>query len=96
MGEFKPRKSIEEINKRLKENNTTLQVIDTTNNPKKLLCHCSKCNQTFERDRKLLLYAIGCPVCDNRLVIKGYNDFIHSVYGKNLEKIKRNVKTRKK
>ena len=32
----------------------------------------------------------------NLELIKGYNDFIHSVYGKNLEKIKRNVKTRKK
>jgi Zn finger protein HypA/HybF involved in hydrogenase expression len=67
------RKTINEINERLKTH-STLQILYPTSN-EDVMCRCSKCNQQFEKHRKdLWNKIIGCPVCRNLKIIKGYND----------------------
>lgn len=66
--------SIEDMNNRLIEWGNPLRVNGFIEFYKIMECYCINCKQTFPRERKLLMYNIGCPVCYGQLVIKGYND----------------------
>ncbi len=83
------RRSIEEWNEILSNNNSTLTVLDYTEKRNYFECKCNKCNQLFIKTGGNLLKH-GCVVCANKKIIKGINDVATTnpelvVYFKNKE-----------
>lgn len=67
--------------KRFEKIHPTLHVISTINASKKvndiITIHCDVCNQEFTKKRTSIVgkrAELGCPICTNKKVSKGYND----------------------
>lgn len=66
--------TLNELNNRLEENNSTFRVLRESENPEMLVCHCNKCGQTYEHKRVYVKYARSCPVCSKKIIIPYIND----------------------
>lgn len=68
--------TIDEINDKLKKNNTTLELINVTGSHSDSIAtvHCKKCGATYTLKRGILQLYRGCSVCNGKRVIVGIND----------------------
>lgn len=73
--------TIDDYNKEMQNRGLPITALKeyTENNKKFIECRCSKCGNTFPRERKAMSNYRGCPVCKGLLVVKGYNDLATTV-----------------
>ena len=72
----KTRKSKEVLLKESEEINKNIEIVsDNYENCRSvMICKCKICGYEFPRSAEYLLSGIECPVCVNRVALKGYND----------------------
>ena len=70
----------DEVTEKYEKLHPTLHIIDnnnSTNRNTEIKIYCDICKQTFTKKRYAIANNkkdVGCPVCRNKLVVKGYND----------------------